>query len=83
MITPSLQPDPTVGVPAAGSVATSHVELLPELGFLREMAFGGADRAASGTESVATARIVNRGPAGDDVLIEYLEDSAATGGPVV
>lgn len=83
VITPSVQADPAVGVPTAGSVGTSHVELLPELSFSREMAFEGADAAPSGTESVATARIVNRGPAGDDVLIEYLEDSIATGGPTL
>jgi hypothetical protein len=80
---PSIQGDPTVGVVTAGRVGTSHVEMLPELGFSRAMAFGGSDMAASGTESVATARIVNRGPVGDDVLIEYIEDSADTGGPLV
>ena len=79
----SSQADPAVGVPTAGSVGTSHVELLPELGFLREMAFPYATKAASGAECVATARIVNRGPAGDSVLIEYIEYRAAAGGPVV
>jgi len=80
---PSIQNDPAVGVLTAGRVGTSRVEMLPELGFSRGMAFGGADAAASGTESVATARIANRGPAGDYVLIEYFEDSADTGGPLV
>ena len=75
--------DPAVGMPTAGEVGTSSVQLLPELGFSREMGFPNRSLAPSGTEAVATARIVNHGPAGDNVLIQYFEDSAATSGPEV
>jgi len=75
--------DPAVGMPTSGEVGTSSVQRLPELGFSREMGFPNRSLAPSGTEAVATARIVNHGPAGDNVLIEYFEDSAATSGPEV
>jgi subtilase family serine protease len=80
--TPGGSLDQPVGTPTQGDVGTSSVRMLPELGYLRGLAFTGGDGvlsslAASGTEAVGEAVVVNRGPVGTVVQIGYLSGPSA------
>ncbi len=63
---------PSVGVPTAGNVGTSSTAMLPEFSFSRRINFPGADKAPGGALVAADAQIINRGPVGDEVLVEYI-----------
>ena len=63
---------PPVGVPAVGNVASSSTAMLPELSFSRMLNFPLNSKASVGTLETADGQIINRGPVGDSVLIEYI-----------
>jgi uncharacterized repeat protein (TIGR01451 family) len=66
--------DPSIaGRVVSGDVMTSSVRLLPELSFSRVMSFPYRDQAASGTQAVADAQIVNCGLAATDVSIQFYD----------
>jgi hypothetical protein len=82
--------DQPVGNPVSAGVGTSSFRLLPELAFSREMFFVNRNpapqgsplvenTAASGSQVVAQAQVVNRGAAGDQVLLQYFDGLPGSG----
>src|SRR5262249_13191387 len=65
--------DPPVGAPAGAGVGTSLVRPRPELGFTRNLTFPFRDSAPSGSKITGEATIINRGPVGTHVKIEYFD----------
>jgi hypothetical protein len=63
---------PPVGMPIAGSVGSTSTAPLPEFSFSRGISFSGTSTAAALATLASDAQVINRGPVGDDVLIEYL-----------
>jgi hypothetical protein len=91
---PAPPPDHPVGIPGIDGVGTSSVRLLPELGFTQPLSFPQhepvfvnhqtlGNGAVSGTQLEARAQIVNRGPVGTPVLIEYFDGDPNQGGVIV
>jgi hypothetical protein len=76
--------DPTItGLSVAGTVMTSSITPLPELSFTRPMSFPYQSKAASGTQATADAEIINRGPVGSDVTIQFYNGLPSQGGTLL
>lgn len=77
---PSIQasPDVPVGLPAVQNVGTASIKVRPELSFSNPIFFPFVNsQAPSGSTLDANAQIVNHGPAGDNVIVEYFANASA------
>jgi hypothetical protein len=75
-------PDPVPVIPGlnfTNGVGTTAIRQLAELGFNRQFAFEHNGKSPIGTTLNGHAQIVNRGLAGDKVLIEYMGDGSVIG----
>src|SRR5262249_759044 len=78
--------DQPIGAPVSARVGTSHVRMLPELGFTTPLHVVASGFAPSGTEVLGQATSVNRGMAGTNVLVQYSRegtDKANLGSQVI
>ena len=74
--------DAPVGAPAANGVGSSSMKLAPEFSFTKGIFFPFAsDELTAGTHQAANAQIVNRGPSGGQVRVEFFSGPAGGSNP--
>jgi hypothetical protein len=83
------RPDLAVGNPVSGAeVGTSSVRYLPQLSFAQPLVFlnhnpQSAPVATSGTQVTAVAQLLNTGPAGDQVYLDYFDGIPGSGSEIL